>query len=375
MFHRRTPAGSPSATDQEGISHAPSDIGKDTTVEQMMEQRIGDYDALVAFAHQTFAETERWLDDLEPDALGEVLFGGMFPPNAENAYVHRVVRDDQILRVDGVECWIYQHGIRHLGELEHARALVGLGPALITGRSCRGAEHANHHPGLGEPDARPNRAGPSTLVTAAGTPLLVDCGRGAIMRLAGAGAAAPALGAVLITHLHSDHITDLNDVITTRWVTSFAPNPLRVVGPEGTQRLVDRTLSMLEDDIGYRLAHHDDLNEPPEVQVTEISDGPIDIGIEGLTLSAAPTEHAPVRPTVGYRFEADGAVAAVVGDTIPCEGLDRLVDGADVYVQTTVRRDQIEAIGVPRLVDVLDYQSTVEQAADTAARHRVRTLV
>jgi hypothetical protein len=103
------------------------DIGKDTTVEEMMEQRIGDYDALVQFAHETFAETERWLDDLDPDALGEVMFGGMYPPSAQNAYVHRVVRDEQILRVDGIECWIYQHGIRHLGELEHARALVGLG--------------------------------------------------------------------------------------------------------------------------------------------------------------------------------------------------------------------------------------------------------
>lgn len=103
------------------------DIGKDTTVEQMMQQRIGDYDEFVAFAHEVFAATERWLDALDPDALGEVLFGGAFPPNARNAYVHRVVRDEQILRVDGIECWIYQHGIRHLGELEHARALVGLG--------------------------------------------------------------------------------------------------------------------------------------------------------------------------------------------------------------------------------------------------------
>jgi hypothetical protein len=103
------------------------DIGKDTTVEQMMEQRVEDYDALIAFSHETFEATEAWLDDLDPDLLGEVMFGGVFPPNAQNAYIHRVVRDETILRVDAVECWIYQHGIRHLGELEHARALVGLG--------------------------------------------------------------------------------------------------------------------------------------------------------------------------------------------------------------------------------------------------------
>jgi len=32
-----------------------------------------------------------------------------------------------ISRSDALECWIYQHGLRHMGEIEHARALVGLG--------------------------------------------------------------------------------------------------------------------------------------------------------------------------------------------------------------------------------------------------------
>ena len=28
--------------------------------------------------------------------------------------------------LDGWECWIYQHGLRHMGEIELARGLVGL---------------------------------------------------------------------------------------------------------------------------------------------------------------------------------------------------------------------------------------------------------
>jgi hypothetical protein len=28
--------------------------------------------------------------------------------------------------LDGIECWLYQHGLRHMGEIEHARAFVGL---------------------------------------------------------------------------------------------------------------------------------------------------------------------------------------------------------------------------------------------------------
>ena len=29
--------------------------------------------------------------------------------------------------LDAFECWLYQHGLRHMGEIELARGLVGLG--------------------------------------------------------------------------------------------------------------------------------------------------------------------------------------------------------------------------------------------------------
>jgi ribonuclease Z len=82
-----------------------------------------------------------------------------------------------------------------------------------------------------------------------------------------------------------------------------------------------------------------------------------------------------VHPTIGYRFDHDGASVVCAGDTVPCDGLTRLVEGADVYVQTVIRNDLIEAIGLPRLMDVRDYHSTVQQAAQTAAAAGVRTLV
>ena len=99
------------------------------------------------------------------------------------------------------------------------------------------------------------------------------------------------------------------------------------------------------------------------------------LAAQGVQVLAAPTDHRPVAPTVGYRITHEGTSVVCAGDTVPCPGLDRLVDGADVYVQTVVRDDLIQAFGVPRLVDVCDYHSTVEQAAQTAARGGVGTLV
>jgi ribonuclease Z len=46
-----------------------------------------------------------------------------------------------------------------------------------------------------------------------------------------------------------------------------------------------------------------------------------------------------------------------------------------MLVHTVVRPDLIEAIGLPRLLDVLDYHSSIEDAAKTAARNGVGTLV
>jgi ribonuclease Z len=77
----------------------------------------------------------------------------------------------------------------------------------------------------------------------------------------------------------------------------------------------------------------------------------------------------------GYRFELEGKSIVIAGDTVPCAGLDELCEGADVYVQTVLRDDLVRMVAMQRFVDTIDYHSTVEQAAQTASRAAVRTLV
>jgi ribonuclease Z len=228
--------------------------------------------------------------------------------------------------------------------------------------------------GTGSPLPDPNRAGPSTLITAGSEQYLVDAGRGVLMRLAAAGSAAGQLSAVLLTHLHSDHITDLNDVITSRWVMTFERTPLTIVGPVGTQAVVDHILASLGPDIGYRMAHHDDLDHPPPVDVLEVTDGVVDVGGQ-VRVTCEQTDHRPVEPSIAYRFDADGASVVVAGDTVPCPGLDKLAFGASALVHTAIRKDVIKNVPIPRMVDTLDYHSSPEEAAQTARRAGVQTLV
>jgi ribonuclease Z len=228
--------------------------------------------------------------------------------------------------------------------------------------------------GSGSPLPDPQRAGPSTLVRTGYGDLLFDCGRGVLMRAAAAGSAAGALRGLFLTHLHSDHTTDLNDIVTSRWITSFQPQPLPVFGPVGTASLLQAIEAMLELDIGYRLSHHEDLQWRPSAEVVECERGTV-LDDGGVRIIAAPTDHAPVRPTVGFRIEENGRSVVIAGDTVPCDGLDELCVGADMLVHTVVRPDLIRPIGLPRLIDVLDYHSSVEDAAQTAARSGVGTLV
>ncbi len=101
--------------------------GKEETVEVMMHQRIGEYDAFRELQSAVFSQTEAYLASLEPDRFDELLVTPPYPPRLANTFSARLGGDVGITRADAIESWIYQHALRHLGEIEHARSLVGLG--------------------------------------------------------------------------------------------------------------------------------------------------------------------------------------------------------------------------------------------------------
>jgi ribonuclease Z len=144
---------------------------------------------------------------------------------------------------------------------------------------------------------------------------------------------------------------------------------MRVVGPPGTVDFCRLTKDMLRRDIDWRIEYAPDVLSEPEFEVGESLDGVVfDHG--GVRVLAAPTKHPPVEPTIGFRIEHEGRSVVIGGDSVPCAGLDKLCAHADVYVQTVFRPAVIGPLG-----HHMRYHSSTEDAAKTAARAGVKTLV
>jgi hypothetical protein len=106
------------------------DHGKHRTVEEMVDQRIGNYDEFRRYFAQVWDKVAAWLADPAGAGaadLNTVLVPRPFPPHVASTFSARVAGPDGITALDALECWIYQHGLRHMGEIELARGLVGLG--------------------------------------------------------------------------------------------------------------------------------------------------------------------------------------------------------------------------------------------------------
>jgi hypothetical protein len=109
------------------IGLAIADHGKHMSVDEMMHQRIGNYEAFLELQGQVFAQTESFIADIDPDTFSDIIVPAPYGPGVASTFSARVGGDNGISRSDALECWVYQHGLRHMGEIEHARALVGLG--------------------------------------------------------------------------------------------------------------------------------------------------------------------------------------------------------------------------------------------------------
>lgn len=101
-------------------------LGREESVAEMEILRFDDLDAWRSYQAEVVRRTSRVLDTITAETLSEVLMPQL-PPNMQNIFCAIVIGPGAPLRkLEVLECFLYQHGLRHMGEVEHGRALVGL---------------------------------------------------------------------------------------------------------------------------------------------------------------------------------------------------------------------------------------------------------
>ena len=219
--------------------------------------------------------------------------------------------------------------------------------------------------GTGCPVVSLERYGPAQLIRTPDAAVLVDCGSGVTQRLVAAGCPGKLLDAVLLTHLHSDHLVDLYQLIISSWHQG-RERPQHIFGPKGTQRYVEGLMALWEPERRQRIAHE---ARPStiglEVEVTEITDGWTE-RFGSLQATGFAVDHRPVEHAFGFAFESGGKKLVLSGDTRPCPALEAQARGADLLVNE---------VFIHREMPVIAGVRSAETVANVGAYHTLSSEV
>lgn len=190
--------------------------------------------------------------------------------------------------------------------------------------------------GTGNPNADPDRSGPSVAIVVDQTPYLVDFGPGVVRAAAAAYRAgaveleARRLNRAFLTHLHSDHTVGYADLILTPWVLG-REDPLEVSGPAGLRAMTEHILAAYRDDIGERLGGLEPANSTGYlVKAHEIGSGVV-YRDQNVKVEAFAVNHGS-QQAFGFKFHAPDRTIVISGDTAPFESCVEVYRGCDVLI-------------------------------------------
>jgi ribonuclease Z len=192
----------------------------------------------------------------------------------------------------------------------------------------------------GGPTFNAQRLGISTMVVAGRERLLFDAGRSLTTGLARLGINAADLSKVFLTHLHSDHIVSLPELLLFPWASQGRTTPLHVWGPSGTRAMMEHLQQAFAFDIHVR-RDIDEKFAPEGVRAvaSEIEEGVIHEA-NGVKVTAFLVDHGPVAPAFGYRVDYRGHSVVLSGDTRPSDNLVKIARGTDVLIHEVGRWKQ-----------------------------------
>ena len=212
---------------------------------------------------------------------------------------------------------------------------------------------------------------------------LIDSGAGSTDNINRLGLPTERLQGLLLTHFHSDHIAEIYEVNLGSWIGG-RPVPLTVYGPRGVDEVTNAVNAGYRLDRVYRIGHHGEDLLPPALGVLghkTIAPGVI-LEDGDLKITAYVSEHPPIHPAVGYRFDYRGRSVVVSGDSNVTGDTLKIVDGADLLLRDALSLPTVtalsEAMGAAGrlrtskiVADVIDYHASTDSLIELGEKSDV----
>ena len=185
--------------------------------------------------------------------------------------------------------------------------------------------------GTGCPSVDFKRCGSSNLISTKSTKILVDCGSGVTQRLNQSKNSSADIDALLLTHLHTDHVIDLYQLIISSW-HSDRTSQWKIYGPKGTKQFVDKIFLAWKSERKLRISYEKRKSSKAlNYKVYEFKKEGF-ININDIKIKYFEVDHKPVPYAYGFSFFNKNKKLTISGDTRPCESLMFNAQNADVLL-------------------------------------------
>tara|TARA_Y100001970_G_C14134231_1_gene803416 strand:- start:338 stop:1165 length:828 start_codon:yes stop_codon:yes gene_type:complete len=185
--------------------------------------------------------------------------------------------------------------------------------------------------GTGCPKVDHNRYGPANLVSTKKSKVLIDCGSGVTQRLEKIKVSSSDIKALFLTHLHSDHVIDLYQLIISSW-HSYRIKPWKIYGPKGTKKFVKDIMNAWKKERTQRINYEKRSSiQAFNIKVFEFkSYGKIKV--DDLSIEYFQVDHKPVKFSYGFNFFHNKRKLTISGDTRPCENIMKYAQKSDLLL-------------------------------------------
>ena len=232
--------------------------------------------------------------------------------------------------------------------------------------------------GTGCPKVDHKRFGPANLISTKMTNILVDCGSGITQRLDQIKISTADIDALFLTHLHSDHVIDLYQLIISSW-HSYRIKPWKVYGPKGTKKFVSKIMNAWQEERMQRIKYEKRSSTKAfNIIVKEFSTSGT-INIKDLKIKYFEVDHKPVPFAYGFCFLKYNKKLTISGDTRPCENIMKFGQLSDVLLHEVFIEDEIKETNKMRtlktLHNVKNYHTPSSIVGKIASLTRCKKLV